>query len=487
MFKSVKTLVVSLFLLWVLVACSLNSTPTVSPITDNGKTLSYSVRIQSETTGEYIPNARVTLDVKGKAPLDELTDTYGFARIFIGPGYIDQPGVLTVQAAGFCKHTQYIDLNESLPDVISLKESSSGIVTQTPTSTLTLPTNTPPHLVLPSPTFVSSIVTPTVVLPTDTPLSPTNTSIPILPNSTPTVVLPTGTPTSSLPSPTPLPTPIPVQKADFSGQLAIPVMYGMQHKIYITGLDGEGVNGSNPVSLIGMQPMLCHNTQLIVVNGTEANDSGVYIADIKTKNLKTVIDRDSAYWPVSNDGEEVVFVETSTGGKLSKRNANSDISEVWLNNYPVLAKNVFLSNDNRIVFQSCANWAGKPGECGTWISDINNINPIRIIGNDDLIPKDVKNGKITFISNKDGDWEVYLLSLQSGNLEKITDNKNQDGLPAIAPDGKSVAYISDASGKWALWTVELDNKQQKQWFNIDPQHGTVDVNSWFEERMSWSR
>lgn len=50
----------------------------------------YTVRVQKEGTNQNISNAKVTIEVAGQAPLDEITDSNGFARIFITDSYVTQ-------------------------------------------------------------------------------------------------------------------------------------------------------------------------------------------------------------------------------------------------------------------------------------------------------------------------------------------------------------------------------------------------------------
>jgi len=201
-----------------------------------------------------------------------------------------------------------------------------------------------------------------------------------------------------------------------------------------------------------------------------------------------LIDRDSAYWPVlSPDGGDVIFAEVSLDGRLHRRKGDGTISEVTANGGPILAKNVLWSDDNRLVFEGCAVWRGQPSECGIWVTDANNINPVRIVVGTAGWPTDAKKGMLVYMSAEDGDWDIYRVSLDGKGLQNITSNNSPDGLAAIAPDGKSVAYISQESGKWALWTVTLSGKEKRRWFDIDPQRGTIDVNNWAEERMSWTR
>jgi hypothetical protein len=82
----------------------------------------YQVRVQERDTGEYILNAEVTIEVSGKAPLDGITDSNGLARIFISSSHAGKPGMLIVEATGYKRHTQNIDLTVgTLPDVVQLE------------------------------------------------------------------------------------------------------------------------------------------------------------------------------------------------------------------------------------------------------------------------------------------------------------------------------------------------------------------------------
>lgn len=89
----------------------------------NENSFSYPVRVQDKATGQAIERASVVIYVPGKAPLDEITDTNGFTRIFIPVSYANQPSKLMVEASGFKKHIQNLDLTGyALPKDISLEK-----------------------------------------------------------------------------------------------------------------------------------------------------------------------------------------------------------------------------------------------------------------------------------------------------------------------------------------------------------------------------
>jgi hypothetical protein len=322
--------------------------------------------------------------------------------------------------------------------------------------------------------------------PTHTP-EPTATATP-RPAATATTEPPTPT---SPPPPTSEPTPEPAPvaaAADFGGRLAIPLKQGFEQKVYVTGLDGQGVNGPSPVSLAGSQPMFSRDGARLIVNGTASDLSGAFLVDPGGQTPQVLIDRDSAHWPaLSPDGQEILFADVSLNNILMSWKSDGSVSEVQANNTPIIVRSLLWSDDNRIVFHSCASWLGQPGDCGIWISDPANLDPVRILVGNEAWPMDAGNRLLAYMSAQDGDWDIYTVPLGGGEPENLTDNEAQDGLAAIAPDGRSIAYVSNESGPWAVWTITLGSKEKQHRFDINPERGVVDLDAWSSERMSWGR
>lgn len=275
--------------------------------------------------------------------------------------------------------------------------------------------------------------------------------------------------------------------------MAIPVIFNFDTKVYLTGFDGAGINGPNEISLDAQQPMFSRDGKSVMVKAIIKGVIGLYKLTASGFTPEIVIRRGSAEWPVlSPDGQTVMFSESTLDYRLHKRLPSEEIDdgiieEMSLNGFPIFAENLLWSEDNELVFQGCAVWINEPGTCGTWITNASNLNPRRILIGNQAQPMAIKDNLLAYISREEGDWDIYIMQVDSGEVTNLTDNNFEDGLPAISPDGNMVAYISNESGQWGLWTVNLDGQNKQHWFDIDPVRGVIDIDQWSKERMSWRR
>ncbi len=65
-------------------------------------------------------------------------------------------------------------------------------------------------------------------------------------------------------------------------------------------------------------------------------------------------------------------------------------------------------------------------------------------------------GQLVFYAARDGgDAELYLLDLDTGLEQQLTDNDGEDIYPAVSPDGRYVAFMSDRDGDNEIYLLEL--------------------------------
>ena len=61
--------------------------------------------------------------------------------------------------------------------------------------------------------------------------------------------------------------------------------------------------------------------------------------------------------------------------------------------------------------------------------------------------------RIAFMSDRDGNWEIYVMDVDGGNQQNLTNDRVDDGSPSWSPDGERIAftterdvYVMDADG-----------------------------------------
>lgn len=63
---------------------------------------------------------------------------------------------------------------------------------------------------------------------------------------------------------------------------------------------------------------------------------------------------------------------------------------------------------------------------------------------------------LAFQSDKDGNWEIYLLDLATARITRLTNNLAYDGAPTWSPDSKQLAFESYRAKDMDVWRVNVD-------------------------------
>jgi hypothetical protein len=78
---------------------------------------------------------------------------------------------------------------------------------------------------------------------------------------------------------------------------------------------------------------------------------------------------------------------------------------------------------------------------------------------DDLSPKWSFDGdRIAFVSTRDGNPEIYTMNSNGGEVIRITDHAADDLDPAWSPDGRSIVFSSNRDGNYELYIYSLETK-----------------------------
>ena len=70
--------------------------------------------------------------------------------------------------------------------------------------------------------------------------------------------------------------------------------------------------------------------------------------------------------------------------------------------------------------------------------------------------------RVAFVSNRDGNDEIYVLELSSGAIARLTDSPTFDFDPAWSPDGSRLAFSSDRSGETEIYVMNADGSEPRR-------------------------
>lgn len=75
----------------------------------------------------------------------------------------------------------------------------------------------------------------------------------------------------------------------------------------------------------------------------------------------------------------------------------------------------------------------------------------------DITPDISKDGRwIAFSSNRNGPWDIYILDLQTGDIQQFTDTEAYDANPSWSPDGRWLAYESYQIDNLEIFIQDVD-------------------------------
>lgn len=76
-------------------------------------------------------------------------------------------------------------------------------------------------------------------------------------------------------------------------------------------------------------------------------------------------------------------------------------------------------------------------------------------------------GKIAFVSNRDGNLDIYALDSDGSNLTRLTDDPSQDVNPIWSPDGSRIAFLSardsaSPNRTYGIYVMDADGSEVKR-------------------------
>ena len=277
-----------------------------------------------------------------------------------------------------------------------------------------------------------------------------------------------------------------------SGRIAFPV-WNSQTTKYDTVV--AAVDGSQRTVVAEQmhQPAWSPNGQWLMVNGERHEHLNLFLLQpdgaLLGEVTKYVEDSLPAWSP---DSRSVVFSSSRhsdkqsriyiidqmllDGSKAQDRVLNSGSDDVR-------GESPTWTEDGQIVYAGCHYESGS-AQCGllSISSEPGPQSPWQLTDHPEDTAPAAYGDRVAFMSNRDGNWEIYVVNTDGTGLVRLTHDSANDGLPTWSPDGRSIAFVSDRGGTWAVWAVNPDGSDRRKLFDLGGEGLAVD---WLHEQIAW--
>jgi hypothetical protein len=362
-------------------------------------------------------------------------------------------------------------------------ELTASAPTATDTQAPTAPPTVPPTATQPAPptTTATATSTPTPQPPTAT-ASETPTATAARPTEPPPTRAATRTPRAT-PTPRPAQTPAPPAAAALSGTIAFAAYEPAIGGYTLFTLTSDGA--LHAVAHHVHQPDISPDGQLLAVKGAGAGREDLWALGIQGGNWQQLTHHLDDHYPNwSTEWMKLGFSSARQGDGVYRLYYGEDLvttprTAFVVGEYPILLWT------GEMVFGGCDYGWGTGSNCGICRVSDGQI-PTLLTSNPLDVPTDANTAHVLFLRPDGNDWDIYRVGHAGGAPVPVSPSPAHDGPAALSPDGKAIAFLSDRSGTWALYTANLQGGQLRKVLDLpaglDFDHAPY---PWWSERISW--
>ena len=296
------------------------------------------------------------------------------------------------------------------------------------------------------------------------------------------------------PSPTATPALVATGLAPLEGRIAYPVWNTGtgRYDIYVSEVGGTG----HHLLLTGAsQPAFSPDGQWLAVNGERHLQENLLVLPLDGAQPWEVSEHIEDGLPIwSPDGKGLAFSSTQHGDRQSRVYVIDAVPLVGrkeagralqAGTHDVSGAYPTWVDGGQVVYDGC-DYSANPAVCGLWRvpTGPDPGTAVAVTTNPADTAPAAYGTKVAFMSNREGNWDVFVVNDDGSGLVRLTQGEANEGLPAWAPDGRHLAYVSDKGGRWAVWVMQSDGSNQRQVFEIGD-GGLVD--DWPQQRISWTQ
>ena len=265
---------------------------------------------------------------------------------------------------------------------------------------------------------------------------PSPTAMTISPMSTLPPSTKTSPPSTETPTPIP-PTSLPPLSGSGGGVIAFVSDRDGNKEIYVMNADGTDKRRLTKQRFVDNQPAWSPDGTKIAFTSTRKGSEDIYIMNadgsaprrLTTSQVNDFFPTWSPALPASGtSGRQIAFVSDS----------GRDTDIYILNSIGSNGDPQQLTQTDANVYEDHPAWSPALSEGGAIVT------------------------KIAFVSNRDGNDEIYVIDADGSNLRRLTYNDARDWFPAWSPDGTQIAFTSGRDGANVIYVMNADGSDQRR-------------------------
>jgi len=253
------------------------------------------------------------------------------------------------------------------------------------------------------------------------------------------------------------------------------------YDIFISDIYGGYTTQITKNKWIDFNPSISHDTKKLLFISDRDGNRDIYITDLewldgytqwRAKNLKNLtnsIENDwtpifspienkiiySTYFP-ENDNYDIMMMDYEGGNKENLTNTST------YEKFPQ-----FSPDGSFIIYQG---WqSGKMEIFFLGLLDKNIINITKQSKSNDIISHgnafSPDGESIVFTSERDGNRNIYLMTINGSDTEQLTSHESNDYEPIFSPDGESIVFTSERDGNREIYLIDPITKNLKNLTN----------------------
>jgi WD40 repeat protein len=195
---------------------------------------------------------------------------------------------------------------------------------------------------------------------------------------------------------------------------------------------------------------------MVVANPENPRRYDLYAIGVDGAGLVKLRDdaRDGSWSP---DGSRILFASMSDGDFDVYVMDASGANVRQLTSTPEMDYQPAWSPDGRrIAFVSVPPGAGARHDVHVMNADGSGRRALTETPADEQVVSWADSRSVVFGSMRDGNWEIYLVSVEGGEPRRLTNDPASDAAPAVSPDGRTIVFTSDRGGTRRVWRMGTD-------------------------------